>query len=204
MDKKPDSDIPGTRRARKQPRKLSARYLENAALYYLQRYATSTENFRRVMRRKIDRSCAFHQTRPDEFYTVIEDLIKRYISAGLLNDRVFSDAKVSSLRRQGRSKRDIMARLQNKGLKPAEIETALAARDAEVEEDDAEGTPAELQAARRLARRKKLGVYNPNPPADPKAKQKEMAALARAGFSYEICRLALETGPDDDMNDGDF
>lgn len=204
MDKKPDSKAPDNRRTRKQPRKLSARYLENAALYYLQRYATSTENFRRVMRRKIDRSCAFHQTQPDEFYTVIEDLIKRYISVGLLNDQVFADAKVSSLRRQGRSKRDILAKLQNKGLKPAEIETALAARDAEIEEDDAEGTPAELIAARRLAKRKKLGAYNPHPPTDPKARQKELAALARAGFSYDICRLALETELDDDMNDSDF
>lgn len=212
MDQKPDStrrqkarDKQDARnRARKQPRKLSTRYLENAALYYLQRYATSAGNFRKVMTRKIDRSCAFHQTAPEEFYAFVEELVKRYISVGLLDDKGFAAAKVSSLRRQGRSKRDIQAKLQAKGLAAEDIETALAARDAETAADDDSGESAELIAARRLAKKKKLGPYNPRPSKDPaeapKERQKELAALARAGFSYDVAQKALQ--PPEDDGDG--
>jgi len=162
----------------KQPRRITKQYLENAALYYLQRYATSAENFRRVMRRKIMRSSAFHKTDPEEFYPVVEDMIVRYIATGLLNDKGFAEARVSSLRRQGRSKNAIMAKLSAKGLPKTEIETALAGHD-----DDS----TELAAAVKLAKRKKLGRAT-----EPKERQKELAVLGRAGFSYEVARAALE------------
>ena len=170
----------------KQPRKISRQYLENAALYYLQRYATSAENFRRVMTRKINRSCTFHQVPPDEFYPMVEDLIVRYVATGLLNDKVFAEAKTSSLRRQGRSKQAIMAKLQVKGLAKKDIESALALTDAEKDGD------AELAAAMTLARRKKLGHWRGKPLEDIKGKQKEMAVLARGGFSFDIARRVLD------------
>lgn len=170
----------------KQPRKISSQYLENAALYYLQRYATSAENFRRVMTRKIKRSCTFHAVPAEPFYPVLEDMIVRYISAGLLNDKGFAEAKTASLRRQGKSRQAILAKLQSKGLTKTDIEQAIATAD-----EDKNGD-AELLAARTLARRKKLGPWRTKPLADPvKDRQKEMAAMARAGFSYEISRQVL-------------
>lgn len=167
-----------TAKRQKQPRKISRQYLENAALYYLQRYATSAKNFRRVMRAKVQRSCTFHKVAPDEFYPMIDDLIVRYVASGLLNDKGFAEARVSSLRRQGRSKNAILAKLQAKGLSKTHVEDALAGH------DDAN---AELAAAVKLAKRKKLGRAT-----DPKERQKELAVLGRAGFSYEMARAALE------------
>lgn len=200
MNKKPEKSTPSPRAAggRKPPKKMSRQYLENAALYYLQRYATSIENFRRVLTRKIDRACAFHQTPPAEFHAHLDALVKRYSAVGLLNDTAFAEAKTATLRRQGRSKRDIIARLQSKGLKTADIEAALHALDAGTDKD------AELSAATVFAKRKKLGVYNPRPPKDAKAVQKELAAMARAGFSYDIIRKALQTYTDDwdEMREG--
>lgn len=177
----------------KQPRKISAQYLENAALYYLQRYATSAENFRRVMSRKIKRSCTFHDVPPEPFYPVLEDMIARYISAGLLNDKGFAEAKTASLRRQGKSRQAILAKLQAKGLAKADIEQAI------VITDEEKGDDAELLAARTLARRKKLGSWRTKPMMDPvKDRQKEMAAMARAGFSYEVSRQVLDFSEEDE------
>lgn len=178
--------------AKKQPRRISAQYLENAALYYLQRYATSAENFRRVMTRKINRSCTFHEVAPEPFYAVLEDMILRYISSGLLNDQGFAEAKTATLRRQGRSRQSILGKLQAKGLSKPHIEAALESADAEKDGDP------ELAAAIVLARRKKLGPWRTKPLKDPaRDRQKEMAALARAGFSYEIARKALDYSEED-------
>jgi len=168
----------------RQPKRISRQYLENAALYYLQRYATSAENLRRVLSRKVKRSCAFHKLPEDEFYPMIEDLIKRYLSSGLLNDNSFAEARATTLRRQGKSRRAIEAKLTAKGLGKAHIAAALA-----LAGDDSD---AELTAAVAMAKKKKLGRFRVKPLKDSKDSQKEMAVLARAGFDYETARKALD------------
>lgn len=174
----------------KQPRRICRQYLENAALYYLQRYATSAGNFRRVLTRKVNRSCAFHKVAPDDFYPMIEELIRRYMASGLLNDAVFAEAKATTLRRQGKSRRAVTAKLQAKGLAPAEIEAAL--------EKTGNSDEAELAAAVAFARRKKLGPFRLGQAEDPALARKEMAALGRAGFSYETARAALHYRADEE------
>jgi regulatory protein len=174
----------------RQPRRISRQYLENAALYYLQRYATSAENLRRVLARKVKRSCAFHKLPEDEFHPMIEDLLKRYLSSGLLNDNSFAEARAATLRRQGKSRRAIEAKLASKGLGKSDIAAAV---------DKAGGTDEDdFIAACALAKKKKLGKWRIKPLADPKAAQKEMAALARAGFGYETARKALEYSGDEE------
>lgn len=167
----------------RQPRRISGKYLENAALYYLQRYATSAENLRRVLARKVKRSCAFHKVPEDEFHPLIDDLIRRYQSSGLLNDKGFAEAKAATLRRQGKSRRAIEAKLKEKGLGRADIETAIEKSGGEDEDD--------FKAACAFAKKKKLGPWRVNPLKDPKDARKEMAALARAGFSYDTARRTL-------------
>jgi len=179
MDKKPPPH------ERKAPKKISKKYLENAALYYLQRYATSAENLRRVMMRKVRKSCAFHQVPAEDFAPLVDELVTRYMAVGLVDDAVFARARVASLRRQGHSSQAIAARLQAKGLSKSQIESALRLVDEDHEDP-------EMTAALACARRKKLGPWRKTPLTDPKGRQKELAALGRAGFSYEIARRALD------------
>lgn len=185
MDEKP------AKRERKPPKKISRKYLENAALFYLQRYATSTENLKRVLMRKVKRSCTFHQVPVEEFSPIVDDLVARYAAVGLVDDVVFSRGRVASLRRQGHSKQAIMARLQAKGLSRVQIETALHHVDAEEDEP-------EMKAALACARRKKLGPWRKKPLTEQKDKQKELATMGRAGFSYAMARRALEYLADED------
>ena len=180
MDKKPE------KRERKPPKKISKKYLENAALFYLQRYATPADNLRRVLLRKVKRSCTFHQVEAESFTPLVDDLVTRYMAVGLVDDTVFARARVTSLRRQGLSRQSIIARLQAKGLAKADIEAALLQVDAEQEDP-------ELAAATAYARRKKLGPWRKKP----QEMQKELAAMGRAGFSYAVARKALESGEED-------
>jgi len=201
MDKKTEQP----HKKKSAPRKISARYLENAALYYLQRYATSVDNLRNVLTRKVNRSCAYHDIPPDAFYPVIEALLERYIASGLLNDKIYAEGRVGSLRRQGRSRQSILSKLQAKGLARDDIETALEMIDTETRED--QGMDAEFTAALKLARKKKIGTFNQKPETDPllrrKQQQREMALLARNGFSYDIAKRVLDFDEDADGYAGD-
>lgn len=194
MDKKPAKD----QKKKRTPRKITPRYLENAALYYLQRYASSAGNLRRVLTRKVDRSCQFHGTPADEFYPVIDALVARYEKSGLLNDTLYAEGRTASLRRQGKSRQAIAANLKVKGLAPDIIQQALES----VDGDRADTTlSAELAAALKLARKRKIGRFNPKPESDPllrrKQQMREMGIMARGGFSYDIARQALDFNADD-------
>ena len=191
-------------RQKRAPRKIDARYLENAALYYLQRYASSSQNLKTVLSRKIMRSCTHHGQDPQDFLPLLDPLIARYQQSGLLDDTVYAQGRVASLRRQGLSRQAITQKLAQKGLSAAEVTAALRQVDAtaaDIAGDDIDDAAArELAAARTLAKRKRLGRWRRNPPAERKDANKEMAALARAGFSYDIARRALEAPADDDSH----
>jgi len=194
MDKKPAKD----QKKKRTPRKITPRYLENAALYYLQRYASSAGNLRRVLTRKVDRSCQFHGMPADEFYPVIDALVARYEKSGLLNDTLYAEGRTASLRRQGKSRQAIAANLKVKGLAPDIIQQALESVDGDRADT---ALPAELAAALKLARKRKIGRFNPKPESDPllrrKQQMREMGIMARGGFSYDIARQALDFNADD-------
>jgi len=168
---------------RKVPRKATRRYLENAAEYYLQRFATSTANFRRVMMQKVRASAHHHDTDPEEGAAVIEDLVKRFQRVGVLNDARYAELRAGSIHRRGGSKRSITAKLKEKGLAEGDIESAY-----EALKEDSENP--ELEAATTFAKRRRLGAYRTAPPKD-KQHEKDLAAMARAGFSYDMAIKVL-------------
>lgn len=161
------------------PRKIDAAYLERAALYYLERFASSSENLKRVLKRKIDRRAKARGENAAEFYALIDPLVERYVASGLVNDAVYAQAQVASLRRRGGSKRMIAAKMQVKGIKGEALEAAISADDTD-----------ELQAAKNYARRRRLGKWRTKARED--FHEKDLAALARAGFSYTHAKQALE------------
>ena len=59
------------------------------------------------------------------------------------------------------------------------------------QEEDDEGDP-ELEAARAYARRRRLGPWRTKPDDSWERRQKELASMARAGFSFGVAKQALE------------
>lgn len=173
----------GPKREKRPPKKITEKYLYNAGLAYLQRFPASTAHFRTVMMRKIDRSCRHHtdQSREDSI-ALLDKTIEKFQSLALLDDEGYTRGMITSLRARGASARAIHAKLQQKGLKPDIIQDTL--KDIDNENDDED---AELAAALKFARRKKLGPYcTKDTPED-----KQLATLARAGFSYDICKKII-------------
>lgn len=185
---------PSTQKKRRPPKKITKTYLENAGLYYLERYASSSENFRRVMQRKIFRSAKHHEQNAEDFYPLLDEIIERYKSSGLLNDDLYCFSRVRSLYERGHSQRMIYTKLMQKGLTRDQITTAIAEYiEREGYNDQKE---CEYKAAEKYARKRRLGPYRI--PPQPERYEKDIAAMARAGFSYSVTKSVLQQVLDQD------
>lgn len=175
------------------PRKASRKSLENAALFYLQRFASSAENLRRVLLRRVERSARAHGTDREEGGAWVDEIVARFVGAGLVDDRVYAAGRAQSLHRRGASLRRIRAELAAKGVARDMADQAV--RGLEATDGDAD-----LAAAIRLARRRRFGPYRA---AGQRAERRErdLAALARAGFGYDTARRVIDAEDVEDLAD---
>ena len=81
------------KRARRTPRPVTEARLERAAQRYLDRYASSTANLRRILMAKVTRSAQLHGTDPDEGAAQVECLLARLTAGGLLDDAAYAAAR---------------------------------------------------------------------------------------------------------------
>ena len=169
---------------RPSPKRISRPYLEYAALAYLERFSSSAENLRRVLMRKVERSCRHHGEDAGDYAGLVAEVVQRCAGAGLVDDRRYAEGRVASLRRRGGSARAIAAALDRKGVERDVVQAALAAD----ETDDA-------AAAHAFARRRRIGPYRIG---DRTAhREKDLAAFARAGFGYATARAVLDGQAED-------
>ena len=186
MNIKPSGQQPKKKKP-KTPKKISESYLRNSGLFYLQRSTASSGHFKSVMLRKVKKSCAFHKDQDYETcVTMVEKLTDQFLKEGLLDDDGYVRGMVNSLRRQGKSRQAIFAKLQSKRVPSETIETALNTFDEDHFEDTRE---AELIAALKVARKRKLGPYDLTQKYD---FDKALSILARQGFSFDTSRSVLK------------
>ena len=171
---------------------VTAASLDRAALRYLERYASSGANLRRVLMRRVERAVYAGAMERDEGARLVDALIERYVAAGLLDDKNYAEHKAASLVRAGRSRYRIRGMLRQKGVAPDQVEDAIAGLDGDAD-------ASERVAAGALIRRRRLGPYRA------KAERasflrKDLAALSRAGFALDLA-LRLLRAPDPEALD---
>lgn len=159
--------------------------VERSALHYLQRFSASEAGLRAVLLRRIERAARDGRCERDEAAGWIEPVIEKFKRLGYLDDVAFAETKAMSLRRRGDSARKIRMTLSQTGVDTELIDHALDAHDQNVDGD------AELIAAARLAQRRRLGPMRPAADREER-RTKDLAAMARAGFSHRIARRVLE------------
>lgn len=172
-----ESNRPGKRRL---PKPVTPERLRKAALAYLERYATSAAHLRAVLLRRVERSARLHGTDRTEAGQWVDAVIEKLRERRLLDDGAFAATRATSLHRAGASRRKIAAALRQKGVDEADIRSALSA----VGEDYADS---ELAAACKYARRRRLGPYRAADAREAR-RERDLAALARAGFAFETAR----------------
>ena len=166
-------------RKRKTPKKIPESYLTNSGKYYLERFAASTEQFRRTMTRKIRKSCAAHPDQSvDVCLSTLDTVITKFQNIGFLNDAGYANGLSHSLKNRGWPRGRIIQRLKEKGISAELIEQAVPAPEGS---DD-------LIDALVWIKRKKLGSFA----LREKSFEKSLAALGRAGFDYNSANRALQ------------
>lgn len=172
------------RKERKAPRKVSVRYLENAALHYLKRYSATVSQVRRVLLRRVDRSLKAHGGDRAELLEWVDALIDKLGRNGLVNDAAYAENRAASLRASGRSARVIAQKLKQKGVAAEVVAQQVAHASEQLSEED---------AARIWAKRKRLGPFCRDAALRKDRREKDLAALARAGFSFAVAKRVIDS-----------
>lgn len=172
---------------------MTAEWLERVALHYLDRYSASQEMLRRVLARRVTKRARERDEEPGTHSGLIEETVARAVRAGLVDDARFTAARLATLRRRGTSTRGAGAALAGKGIDRDVVEAALAAEQAEAGEEEAD---VETKAARAYARRRRLGPHR-KPDTRLAHRERDVAALARAGFSYRVAKAVIDSGGDE-------
>ncbi len=168
-------------------RPITASYLQNAAAFYLERYASSAEGLRRVLRRRVRKAEMLDAPVMDNVEQAIEAVVQKFAAAGFLDDKAFAQTKARSLHRRGTSTMMTRQRLQAAGVDGDTVDAAMTALDDELGTDSGSR---ERTAAIALARRRRLGPFRTSDREFHRAR--DMAALARAGFAYELARRVVD------------
>lgn len=164
-------------------RKISKQRLKNIALYYLKRFESSVENLRGVLKRRVN-DYAYHDKDFDktEAYIWIEELLEDFVRLSYLDDKRYAEIKIKSYMAAGKSPRYIHGKLREKGVDEEIFNTILDVQDYDP-----------LDAAFKLARKKKIGPFCHDEALRKARRSKDLAILVRAGFDYDTAVRVLSS-----------
>lgn len=169
---------PQPRGARRPPRPLDAARLEELALAYVARFATSAAKLERYLARKL-RERGWEGESPAD----VSAIVARHTELGYVDDAAYARAKTGGLLRRGYGPRRVRQALGEAGIAEA------------VREDVAPGPAAQRHAALALARKRGFGPFGrtPRDPAEwQKRREKQIAAMLRAGHMLEDARELVD------------
>jgi len=198
------------------PRPLTERRIRNIAEHYVASRECSQEMLRAVLlRRQMLRgreiSCDTAQSEMEAALPLIEAEIARLVSAGLVDDARFAEARARTGLLRGRGMRKVLSDLAAKGVEKSVAADALREASREVtgtlgrpEVDDVEvARTAEWEAAETYARKKRFGPYRTcAAPSDTgqsaRLWRKEASSMARQGFGLDVIRHIIDRDPCED------
>lgn len=162
------------RRPRRQPKPLDAARLDELALTYVARFATSAARLERYLKRKLRERGWEGEREPD-----LPALVGRYVELGYVDDEAFARARSGSLLRRGYGPRRVREALGEAGIAEA------------IREEVRPGETAERRAALALARKRGFGPFG-REPVDRERRQKQIAAMLRAGHPLDSAREMVD------------
>jgi regulatory protein len=166
------------------PRPLDKAKLDELALHYVSRFATSRGKLVSYLARKVRERGWIGELEPD-----LANVADKLVGLGYVDDAAFALSKARVL--------------SGRGLGARRVKQALHA--AGISEDDGAGAADLAQeervaAALRLARRRRIGPFAPAA-ADPAQQEKALAAMIRAGHSFALSRAIVSLRPGADIDE---
>ena len=150
---------------------LDQQALEQLALAYVARYATSSAKLIAYLKRKI-RERGWQEDEPPADPRA---LAERYVELGYIDDAAFARMRQDGLLRRGYGKRRVDQALGQAGI------------DDGLREEIAPAEAARRHALLAFVRRRRFGPFASEPP-DQARREKQLAAMLRAGHSLDDAR----------------
>jgi len=160
--------------ARRPARPLDVPRLEELALAYVARFATSAVRLERYLARKLRERGWDGELEPD-----LAALVGRYVALGYVDDAAFARARSNSLLRRGYGPRRVDQALGDAGI------------DGTVRDGVRPGKSAARRAALALARKRGFGPFGRARP-DRQQREKQLAAMLRAGHALDSAREMVD------------
>lgn len=159
---------------RKKPRPLDDMRLQELALAYVARFATSAAKLETYLKRKLRERGWEGDSEAD-----VKALIGRYIDLGYVDDAGYARARSGGLLRRGYGPRRISEALGAAGIS-SEIRDEIRASKGQ-----------ERKAALAMARKRRFGPFGAEIP-DRAGREKQIAAMLRAGHTLDSARELID------------
>lgn len=158
------------RSERRSPRPLDSARLEELALAYAARFATSAAKLEGYLARKLRERGWDGEDAPP-----VAALVERFVRSGYVDDLAYARMKSSSLLRRGYGERRVGQALHAAGI------------GGEVRDEVRAGEAAQRQAALAMAQKRGFGPFGRTEP-ERAVREKQIAAMLRAGHRLDSAR----------------
>ena len=165
------------------PRPLDPQRLNDLAVSYVGRFATTRAKLAAYLSRKL-RERGWEGTSAP----AIEALVERLAGLGYIDDSAYALSKARSLGQRGYGRRRVTMALRQAGVGE---DDGRAAEEASREQA--------VVAALRFAQRRRLGPFA-SLRADPRDRERALAAMLRAGHELDLARRIIDLAPDEDAD----
>lgn len=162
---------------------ITEKRLFNIALFYLSKYEASTQKLRQTLKRRVLKAHLREEEVPENADSLIEKVIGEMKRLGYVNDDRYAQTQVRVLGRQGKSGSFIRQKLKKDGIAESVVDALLKENDI-----------LDLQQALAWLKKHRKGGYRLKQ-GDGDYK-KDLAALARQGFSFAEAQEALKASFD--------
>jgi regulatory protein len=169
---------------RRPPPPLDERTLDELALRYVGRFATTRAKLRSYLERKIRERGWSGERAPDP-----GGIALRLAGLGYVDDAGYALATSRALTGRGYGKRRVGQALRVAGVDESDSEAALGLAAAEA-----------VSAALRFAERRKLGPFATQTTTDLSRRERALAAMVRAGHDFALARAIVTMAPGDDVD----
>lgn len=162
---------------------LTPSALDELALRYVGRYATTRAKLRAYLARKLRERGWAEERDPD-----LEALATRFVELGYVNDAAYAMSKSHALASRGYGKRRLVEKLRIAGISDEDGTAARALADEQA-----------VAAALRFAERRRIGPFGVQS-SDPRQREKAIAAMVRAGHRFALARAIADLAPGGELD----
>ncbi len=164
-------------------RPLDENSLQELALRYVSRYATTRHKLKSYLFRKL-RERDWSEDQPAD----VEKMVERFAELGYIDDALFAKNRAAALINKGYGKRRVTQALYQAGIAEGDDRQALDLSDEK-----------KWEAARTYARKKSIGPFAQEP-ADQDVCRKQLQAFLRAGHDFDMASRFVFAKPGEEID----